>query len=157
MPTRQRRWACPGCGLCLESTALGARARPGSRWRASSASAAKAPSKRRGRVRVPSSPGELRGRNVHNPYEGNSRVPPPFPRPRAGKYIYDNGRVQGLEPDDLEFTKALYDERIHYMDGHIAELLELAKRHGRDSDLTGRWGSRIADLSSRTGKARTYS
>ena len=74
--------------------------------------------------------------DVHNPYEGPLRRPAPFARPPRGAYVYSNGPVPGLSRDDLEFTQALYDERIVYVDGHLAELIDFAHRIGLDADLT---------------------
>jgi arylsulfatase A-like enzyme len=73
--------------------------------------------------------------DVHNPYTGASRGRA-FARPARGRYVYRNGLVPDLSPDDLEFTKALYDERVRYADGHVAELLERAREAGVDGDLT---------------------
>jgi len=59
--------------------------------------------------------------DVHNPYHGPSRGPVGFERPPRGRYRYTNGALPGLSPEDLAFTRALYDERIVYMDGHLRE------------------------------------
>jgi hypothetical protein len=74
--------------------------------------------------------------DVHNPYTGRSRAPAPFARPPRGNYVYTNGPIPALSPEDLEFTMALYDERIYYMDGHVAELLGFLFEEQLAEDLT---------------------
>jgi arylsulfatase A-like enzyme len=74
--------------------------------------------------------------DVHNPYEGPSRGSLPFERPSAGELHYDNGPMPGLSDADLEFTMALYDERIFYMDGHVAELIEFLREEGLAEETT---------------------
>jgi arylsulfatase A-like enzyme len=65
--------------------------------------------------------------DVHSPYEGNPRVEPRY-RPQHGRYVYDNGPVPDLSPEDLDYTMALYDERIRHLDGLLGELLDWMAR-----------------------------
>jgi arylsulfatase A-like enzyme len=73
--------------------------------------------------------------DVHHPYASNPRVRRAF-RPRHGKYVYRNGTIPPPRPEDLEYTRALYDEGILYMDGLLADLLEFLEREGLDEDTT---------------------
>lgn len=74
--------------------------------------------------------------DVHNPYLGPSRDPAPFARPESGRYRYLNGPAPDLAPEDLAYTQALYDERIFYMDGHLAELGAFLAKEKLDCDTT---------------------
>jgi arylsulfatase A-like enzyme len=75
--------------------------------------------------------------DVHVPYTGRELEPPPFSRPEKGKLLPEaNGPRPGLDPDDLAFTQAHYDERIWYMDGLLDELITYVSEHGLDCDTT---------------------
>ncbi len=74
--------------------------------------------------------------DVHNPYSGTSRGPLPFEIPEEGQLQYRNGLAPDLSPADLEKTRAHYDARIYYMDGHLGELMQFAEGAGLNCDTT---------------------
>ncbi len=66
--------------------------------------------------------------DVHHPYGPTENVPRLF-RPEQGSYVYRDGLVPDLAADDLEFTKALYDERIAHVDELLSDLMGFVVRH----------------------------
>jgi len=75
--------------------------------------------------------------DVHVPYTGRERKPPPFVPPEQGELLPEaNGPRPGIEPDDLALTQARYDERIWYMDGLLDELVTYVSQQGLDCDTT---------------------
>ena len=45
-------------------------------------------------------------------------------RPTRGRYVYRDGPLPGPADEDLEFTKALYDEKIGYLDELLSDLMD---------------------------------
>ena len=62
--------------------------------------------------------------DVHHPYGPANNVPRFF-RPAQGNYAYRDGLVRGLTNADLEFTEALYDEKIGYLDELLSDLMDV--------------------------------
>ena len=66
--------------------------------------------------------------DVHNPYGPFDHVPPFFRQDR-GRYRFQNRLMPRLGAADLKFTEALYDEKIRYVDGLLAEFMGVLQRN----------------------------
>ena len=73
--------------------------------------------------------------DVHYPYATNPRVRPVF-RSARGRAVDGNASRSDSSPEDIEYSKALYDEGILYMDGLLADLLGFLASERLDDDTT---------------------
>jgi arylsulfatase A-like enzyme len=72
--------------------------------------------------------------DVHWPYDPPVEFRRRFPPPPNGSAVYANGRVEGVPPENLAASIALYDGAIAWVDHQIARLLDTLDRLGVRDD-----------------------
>jgi len=60
--------------------------------------------------------------DVHNPYDPPSRFKETFTENMKGHFVYDDGLMPDISNEDLEYTKALYDGEIRFVDEKIEQI-----------------------------------
>ncbi len=68
--------------------------------------------------------------DVHSPYEPPARYAKLFAADEDGSLVYHNGPAPDLSKPDLDFTVALYDAQIRYLDDLVDELLNGLQERG---------------------------
>lgn len=68
--------------------------------------------------------------DVHSPYQPPARYAKMFAAGREGSLVYHNGPAPDLSKRDLEYTMALYDAQIRYLDDLVDELLKGLQERG---------------------------
>jgi len=66
--------------------------------------------------------------DVHWPYNPVAPFLAKFPPPIDGRPVYFNGKVSGIEPQDLQTSVDLYDGEIAYVDQQIKQIVRTLKK-----------------------------
>ncbi|HEX2486184.1 MAG TPA: sulfatase [Myxococcota bacterium] len=69
--------------------------------------------------------------DVHWPYNPPEPYRTRFGAGRSGKLVYRNGPAPDVAPNDLDYTVAMYDAEIAYVDEQVGRLLAGLERLGR--------------------------